>query len=124
MRVRLEELDREIEKIYEEAVSFRRRLHEYPELEVAAHPPFVNDRELIEKIMIVAKQYFKEDEWIHVNKMMLGEDFSNYQKRMRGCFAFVGAGGGAYYPNHHPKFNPREEVLRQCIKLYISAAIA
>lgn len=94
------------------------------ELEVAAHPPLVNDRELIEKIMIVAKEYFKEDEWIHVNKMMLGEDFSNYQKKMRGCFAFVGAGGGEYYPNHHPKFNPREDVLRQCIKLYISAAMA
>lgn len=94
------------------------------ELEVAAHPPLINDKKLIEKIMTVAREYFKEDEWIHVDKMMLGEDFSNYQKKMRGCFAFVGAGWGECYPNHHPKFNPREDVLKQCIKLYISAAIA
>lgn len=94
------------------------------EFEAAAHPPLINDGELVEKIKRTAREYFREDEWIHVNKMMLGEDFSNYQKKMRGCFAFVGAGWGEYYPNHHPKFHPREDVLRQCIKLYITAAIA
>ncbi len=92
--------------------------------ETAAHPPLINNKEMIEKIRMVAREYFEEDEWIHVNKMMLGEDFANYQKKMRGCFAFVGAGWGEYYPNHHPKFNPSEDVLRQCIKLYISAAMA
>lgn len=94
------------------------------EFEVAAHPALINDEELVEKIKKTAREYFRQDEWVHVNKMMLGEDFSNYQKKMRGCFAFVGAGWGEYYPNHHPKFEPREEVLRQCIKLYIAAALA
>ncbi len=94
------------------------------EFEVAAHPALINDQELVEKIKKTAREYFRQDEWVHVNKMMLGEDFSNYQKKMRGCFAFVGAGWGEYYPNHHPKFEPREDVLRQCIKLYIAAALA
>ncbi|MGN0465250.1 MAG: M20 family metallopeptidase [Lachnospiraceae bacterium] len=112
-----------IERISEDtAITFRAKAK--VEFEKAAHPPLINDKALIEKIMIVARKYFKEDEWIHVNKMMLGEDFSNYQKKMRGCFAFVGAGGEKSYPNHHPEFNPTENVLKQCIKLYISAAIA
>lgn len=92
--------------------------------EEAAHPPLINDAQLVEKIKETAREYFRDDEWIHVDKMMLGEDFSNYQKKMRGCFVFVGARWGEGYPNHHPKFQPKEEVLRQCIKLYSIAAMA
>lgn len=90
----------------------------------AAHPPLINDKEMVDKVVATAKQYIDESEWIHVGKMMLGEDFANYQKTMRCCFAFVGAGQGEYYPNHHSKFNPKEDVLKQCIKLYISAALS
>lgn len=100
------------------------RADAFTELEVASHPPLINDKDLVEKIKKRASAYFDKDEWIHVNKMMLGEDFSNYQKKMRGCFAFVGAGGKDYYPNHHPKFNPKEDVLKQCVKLYIAAAMS
>lgn len=94
------------------------------EFEAASHPPLINDEQFVEKIKKIAQEHFRAEDWICVNKMMLGEDFSNYQKKMRGCFAFVGAGGEECYPNHHPKFQPKEDVLRQCIKLYIIAAIA
>ena len=45
---------------------------------------------------------------------MGGEDFSAYQQKAPGVFAFVGAGNvadGITYPHHHPRFQIDEASL-------------
>lgn len=58
--------------------------------------------------------------------MMLGEDFSVYQKRIPGVFVFVGAGNeeiGRAYPNHHEKFNIDEKAVIIATELYLAYAL-
>lgn len=63
---------------------------------------------------------------ISVPRMMLGEDFSIYQKRIPGVFAFVGAGNeeiGRDYPNHNDKFNIDEKAILISTQLYVAFAL-
>lgn len=58
--------------------------------------------------------------------MMLGEDFSIYQKRIPGVFVFVGAGNeeiGRDYPNHNDKFNIDERAVLISTELYVAYAL-
>ena len=55
---------------------------------------------------------------------MGGEDFSAYQQRAPGVFAFVGAGNvsdGIVFPHHHPRFNIDERSLQIGLR-YLTAA--
>ena len=54
--------------------------------------------------------------------IMLGEDFSVYQSRIPGVFAFVGSGDpekGCIYPNHHPAFCLDPQALYMALKVYL-----
>ena len=55
---------------------------------------------------------------------MGGEDFSAYQQKAPGVFAFVGAGNvsaGIAYPHHHPRFQIDERALNVGLR-YLTAA--
>lgn len=85
------------------------------------HPVVYNDRMLTERMYEAAEKLFGKDAMIHVPPMMLGEDFSIYQSKIPGVFAFVGAGNpqkGCIYPNHHDCFNMDEQALLDCVILY------
>lgn len=89
------------------------------------HPAVTNNKEVTDKVKNAAKRYFQEDAFLEIPKMLLGEDFSIYQKRIPGCFAFVGGGNetiGCCYPNHHEKFNLDESAILYSIKLFVAYA--
>ncbi|QNM06731.1 amidohydrolase [Qiania dongpingensis] len=90
---------------------------------LSAHPAVDNDPDVSEIVFSGAQRVFKEDAFIEVPKMMLGEDFSVYQQRIPGAFAFIGAGNeemGRAYPNHHEKFNIDERAVTNSVMMYLA----
>lgn len=78
------------------------------------HPAVINDKTDTEIALRGAKRIFGEESFVSIPKIFLGEDFSIYQTKIPGTFAFVGGGNkekGLIYPNHHDKFNIDERVL-------------
>ncbi len=96
------------------------------EYDVAHHPAVINDPNVTKTALEAAKKIFPAEDIIKVPRMMLGEDFSIYQKRIPGTFAFVGAGNeeiGRDYPNHNDKFNIDERAVLISAELYLAYAI-
>ena len=93
---------------------------------LSAHPVVFNDKEATQTAIDGAKKIFKSEDIISIPKMMLGEDFSVYQKRIPGVFAFVGGGNeemGRAYPNHNEKFNIDEKAVIIATELYVAYAM-
>ena len=93
------------------------------EYNLSAHPAVDNDPDVAEIAFSGATKVFDEKAFIEVPKMMLGEDFSVYQQRIPGAFAFIGAGNeemGRAYPNHHEKFNIDENAVTNSVMMYLS----
>lgn len=90
------------------------------------HPEVMNDKEVTQSALERAKKVLPETMFVELPKIFLGEDFSIYQLRVPGTFAFVGAGNesmGRAYPNHHDKFNIDEKAVVTATKLYAAFAI-
>ncbi len=90
---------------------------------LSAHPAVDNDPAVTEIAEAGARKVFEESAFLDVPKMMLGEDFSVYQQRIPGAFAFIGAGNeemGRAYPNHHEKFNIDERAVTNCVMMYLA----
>lgn len=78
------------------------------------HPAVVNDEADAGIALTGAKRVFAPNSFVSIPKIFLGEDFSIYQTKIPGTFAFVGGGNaekGLIYPNHHDKFDIDERVL-------------
>lgn len=87
------------------------------------HPVVINDTYYTVIAKQAAKKVFDEDSFIKIPKMMLGEDFSIYQQKIPGVFAFVGAGNeslGRAYPNHHECFNIDEKAVLHSAQLFLA----
>lgn len=87
------------------------------------HPEVYNNEDKTKLALRGARRIFPEDTFIEVPKIFLGEDFSIYQKKIPGVFAFVGAGNeekGFIYPNHHNCFDIDERALKYCAGLYVA----
>lgn len=96
------------------------------EYDLCAHPIVYNDKEAVETALEGARKVFKENNLVHIPRMLLGEDFSEYQKRIPGVFAFVGAGNEEMdraYPNHNEKFNIDEKAVLYASMLHIAYAM-
>lgn len=91
-----------------------------------SHPPVDNDKTFSKEIEEKAKELMTDSEFIHVDPMMLGEDFSWYQTMVPGVFAFVGCGkiNQESFPNHHPRFDIEEKSLIDAVALYLAAVFA
>jgi amidohydrolase len=86
--------------------------------------PVVNDPALCARLMQVVERTFGADMLVEMRPTMGGEDFSAYQQRSPGVFAFVGAGNaaaGISYPHHHPRFQIDERALDVGLR-YLTAA--
>lgn len=89
----------------------------------ACHPPVVNDPSFAAGLLATGKKRMRPEEFQTVGPLMLGEDFSWYQKYLPGVFAFVGCGqpGQTVYPNHHPRFCIDPEALSRACLLHLCA---
>lgn len=86
--------------------------------------PVVNDPALTARLAEVVENTFGVDTLIEMRPSMGGEDFSAYQQRAPGVFAFVGARNdaeGITFPHHHPRFQIDEASLGIGLR-YLTAA--
>lgn len=86
--------------------------------------PVVNDPALCARLEAVVLRTFGPDVLLATRPTMGGEDFSAYQQKAPGVFAFVGAGNAfeeIRYPHHHPRFNIDETSLDIGLR-YLTAA--
>jgi amidohydrolase len=86
--------------------------------------PVINDPALTARLTSVVMRTFGADTMIDMRPTMGGEDFSAYQQRAPGVFAFIGAGNveaGIDFPHHHPRFQIDERALDIGLR-YLTAA--
>ena len=89
--------------------------------------PVVNDPPLTARLAEVVREVLGEGVLAAMRPSMGGEDFSAYQQRAPGVFAFVGAGNaavGADHPHHHPRFQVDEASLGQGMAYLLAATHA
>ncbi len=106
------------------ALSYRAKVH--VDYQRSLHPEVLNDVEVTEYALESAKKVLPEKMFVSMPKIFLGEDFSVYQQRIPGTFAFVGAGNeslGRAYPNHHDQFNIDEKAVVIAMKIYVAFAM-
>ncbi len=86
--------------------------------------PVVNDPALTARLGDVVTRAFGEDVLEPMRPSMGGEDFSAYQQRAPGVFAFVGARNeeaGITYPHHHSRFDIDERALDLGLRYLLAA---
>lgn len=86
--------------------------------------PVVNDPALTAQLLRVAQRTFGEDVVADIRPSMGGEDFSAYQQKAPGVFAFVGARNeaqGIVHPHHHPRFQIDERALDLGLRYLVAA---
>lgn len=90
-----------------------------------AHPPLVNDARMTARVAACAESLLGH-RLTHEEPLMLGEDFSWYQTKVPGVFAFVGCGDPEKpcFPNHHPCFDIDERALTDAVLLHLAAVCA
>lgn len=84
------------------------------------YPPVINDLELYQKLVpLVEEKYLEIKE-----PLMLAEDFSYYQKAVKGVFFYLGTKCDEYQSGLHTEtFNFHEEVLIKAVNLYYQLAL-
>jgi amidohydrolase len=88
--------------------------------------PVVNDRELTARLSEVVTRTFGAEVLTPMRPSMGGEDFSAYQQKAPGVFAFIGAGNveaGIAYPHHHPRFQIDERALTVGLRYLVAATL-
>lgn len=86
--------------------------------------PVVNDPALTARLTEVAARTFGDDAIEPMRPSMGGEDFSAYQQRAPGVFAFIGAGNvseGIVFAHHHPRFSIDERSLEMGLRYMVAA---
>lgn len=94
--------------------------------DIVHHPAVINDSQATKTALDAASKIFNSEDIVKIPRMMLGEDFAVYQKRIPGVFVFVGAGNeeiGRDYPNHSDKFNIDEKAVLISTELYVAYAL-
>ncbi len=88
--------------------------------------PVVNDPALTARLSGVVSRTFGDEVLVPMRPSMAGEDFSAYQQKAPGVFAFVGAGNvaaGIAYPHHHPRFQIDERSLDLGLRYLVAATL-
>jgi len=88
--------------------------------------PVVNDVALSARLAQVVERTFGPQVLTPMRPTMGGEDFSAYQQRAPGVFAFVGAGNAMEnitYPHHHSRFNVDESALDIGLRYLVAATL-
>lgn len=88
--------------------------------------PVINDAAICARLERVVNRTFGPDVLLPTRPTMGGEDFSAYQQKAPGVFAFIGAGNafeGIRYPHHHPRFNIDESSLEIGLRFLTAATL-
>ncbi len=86
--------------------------------------PVVNDPALTGRLASLVIDTFGDDVLVPMRPSMGGEDFSAYQQKASGVFAFIGAGNvdeGITFAHHHPRFNVDERSLDIGLRYMLAA---
>jgi amidohydrolase len=88
--------------------------------------PVLNDPTVTARLQHVIRREFG-DVWLaDMRPSMGGEDFSAFQQKAPGAYAFVGAGNvaeGITHPHHHPRFQIDERALTVGVRYLHAAAL-
>lgn len=106
---RIKEINQGLEKVFN--VEIKINLMDY-------YKTVFNDEELVN----LTTRNLKEDEYLIIDPLMASEDFSFYQREVKGLFTMLGIKNtklGYIYPLHHACFNFKEEALVRGVELYI-----
>lgn len=88
--------------------------------------PVVNDPALTARLANLVEREFGATTLQPLRPSMGGEDFSAYQQKAPGVFAFVGAGNveaGITFPHHHPRFQIDERSLDLGLRYLLVATL-
>lgn len=89
--------------------------------------PVVNETRTAEFLREIVREVAGERALADVRPTMGGEDFSAYQTKVPGTFAFVGARNeerGIVHPHHHECFDVDEEALDLGTRIFVAAGLA
>lgn len=84
--------------------------------------PLVNDKEAAAEVEKLGVELLGRDKVLtNQPKYMLGDDFAEYLKEVKGQFLFVGSNGGAKtsYPLHHEQFDLDEDAVLIATEFYV-----
>ena len=81
------------------------------------YPPLVNDENMADFVLDVAKNTLGEERIKSLDPVMGGEDFAYFLQEIPGAFLFFGMGDGMEFPHHHPAFDIDEKALPQATLL-------
>lgn len=91
--------------------------------EESMHPAVINDEKESLIALQGAKKVLPDSMFSSIPPIFLGEDFSLYQQKVPGVYAFVGAGNetlNCCYPNHHNCFNIDENSILYGTMLHLA----
>jgi amidohydrolase len=86
------------------------------------YAPTINDEKVTQLMDETVCEVFGEESRDIIKPIMASEDFSTYQKVVKGSYIAIGAGNkekGIIYPHHHPKFTVDEQALQYGVKLFV-----
>lgn len=87
--------------------------------------PLINDADAAAEVVELGTELLGKEQVItNAPKRMLGDDFAEYLRKVKGQFVFVGSAGGpeTSYPLHHEQFDLDEEAILVAAELYIGYA--
>lgn len=90
------------------------------------YAPTINDEKVTQLMNETVCEVFGEESRDIIKPIMASEDFSTYQKVVKGSYIAIGAGNkekGIIYPHHHPKFTVDEQALQYGVKLFVYGTI-
>jgi amidohydrolase len=119
-----ESLPRRVKEILDGVVSSMRGSYEFNLMR--KFPATVNDEEMTDFVVNVAKEVLGEDKVSLMRPLMGSEDFSYYLQKIPGTIAFVGVENkekGIIYPQHHPKYDIDEDILPIGTAVHVAIAL-
>lgn len=87
--------------------------------------PLVNDEDAAAEVEELGVELLgREHVWTNQPRNMLGDDFAEYLKDVKGMFLFVGSAGGTEtsYPLHHEQFDLDEDAIVIATEFYVGYA--
>ncbi len=118
-----------VEKRFEEIISHVCHMTgtEYELKIVIGNRLLSNDPEMTDLVMDEARRILGPENICTNMRMMVGEDFAEFARKVKSAFYFLGTGNarkGTTYSHHHPKFNIDEDSLPLGVEFHIATALS